>query len=159
MPYYYDTARSVSSNGTGSTESCHLAFLTVANQAEAKIKAIYGSALFGTAGGARLRVKTCATAATGGTAQVPQPRNSRSPACQLTVVNDTSAITPGGTPLLRLAVGLAQTGGNGGWVALEAPAAITLRPNAGANGNAEVHSIANAASVPIDITVEHSESD
>lgn len=119
--------------------------------------AIYGSARFGTAGGGQLRVKTCATAATGGSAVTPQPRHPTMPAAGLTAKSDASALTPGGTPVVRLAIGISQTGGPGGWAALEKAAGIHLAPNAGANGNAEIASIVNGTSVPIDITVEHSE--
>jgi hypothetical protein len=157
MPFYYDTVRATTTNGSGSTETTHLRFVTAANKRMALIRGLYAAAVFGTAGGGKLRLKTCATAASGGTAQVPAARDPSQPACDLVAANDATTITAGGTPVVRLAVGFAQTGGNGGWVAPEPSAGITLLPNAGATGNAEIASIANAASVPIDITVEHSE--
>lgn len=149
--------RQTTSNGSGSTLTTHLRLLTVANVESARIRGIYGSAIFGTAGGAQLRVVTCATAGTGGTSTTPSKRNPNNPAASLTALNDATAITPGGTPVQRLAVGIAQTGGNGGWVALEPDASITLLPNAGANGNAEIGSYCNAASVPLSITTEFCE--
>lgn len=157
IPYYYDVVRTTATNGSGATDSDHLHFLTVANQESAQIRGIYGSARSGTGGGMSLRLITAATPGSGGTAQTPQPRNSRSPAADLTVANDATSLTPGGTPKLRLSIGVAQLGGNGGWQALEPAAGLTLQPNGGANGNAELHSIANAASVPFDVTVEHAE--
>ncbi len=45
----------------------------------------------------------------------------------------------------------------GGWVNLEAPAAIQLLANGGANGNADMVSIFNAASVVFDATMEIAE--
>lgn len=131
--------------------------MTVANVEAAQIRGLYGSSIFGTAGGAKLRLVTCATAGTGGTSQTPAKRNPGNPAASLTALNDATAITPGGTPTQRLGVGVAQTGGNGGWVALEPAAGISLLPNAGANGNAEIGSVCNAASVPLDIIMEFCE--
>lgn len=158
MPYYYDSNRVESTDGTGSTELQHLRMQTVANQKVAKIKAIHGSAQFGTAGGAKLRLKAASSIGSGGTAHTVSKRNPDSPSAGLTVFNAATALTAGtGTVVQRVAVGLAQTGGHGAWYALEEDAALALLPNGGANGNAELWSIANAASVPLDMTVEHSE--
>lgn len=126
----------------------------MANQESAKLVGLYGAARFGTAGGAQLRVKTFATASTVGSAKTPAERHPNGPAASLTAFTGPTA---GATPVVRLTVGLAQTGGTGGWVALEPSAAITLLANGGANGNADVFSIAASASVPLDFTVEHSE--
>jgi hypothetical protein len=126
----------------------------VANQETSKIVGIYGAARFGTAGGAQLRVKTWSTASTVGSSKTPGKRHPSFPAASLTAF---TGPTSGTTPTVRLTVGLAQTGGTGGWVALEPAAALTLLPNGGANGNADVFSIAASASVPVDFTVEHSE--
>lgn len=158
MPFYYDTHRETTTNGSGSTESQHLRFQSAANQESARIVALYGSCIFGTAGGAKLRIKTASSIGSGGTSQTPAKRNPNNPAAGLTAFNDATALTAGtGTVTERLAIGMAQTGGMGAWVALEPSAGISLLPNGGANGNAEVWSEANAASVPIDITVEHAE--
>lgn len=157
MPFYFDTVRATTTNGTTLTESPHLLGLTAANQRVASLRGLYGTARSGTAGGASLRVKTAGTAGTGGTSQTPAKRESGQPAAGLVVTNDATTITPGMTLTVRLAVGLAQTGGNGGWVALEPAAALSLMPNAGANGNMEIYSIAVGTSVPIDVTMEHAE--
>jgi hypothetical protein len=42
----------------------------------------------------------------------------------------------------------------GGWVALETDHAPALLPNGGANGNLEIGSLANAASVTLEATSE-----
>lgn len=153
MPFYFDANRITTTNGTTQTESTHMAILTVANQNTAQIRALYGSMRFGTAGGGALRLYTGASAASGGTALTPNKRHPDGPAASTGVVDDNSAITPGGTLKLRQSVGLSQTGGLGGWIALESADAVTLKPNGGANGNAEVKSIANGVSVPVDIGV------
>lgn len=146
------------SHGTGSTEKQHLLFLTASQQETAKIKAISGCALFGTAGGAKLRAKQASTAGSGGTAHTVSKRNSRNPAAGLVATDNGTSITAGtGTVVQRLAIGLAQTGGQGGWAALEDPEAISLQPNGGAAGNLELWSIANAVAVPLDMMVVHSE--
>ena len=158
MPFYYDVIRQASSNGSGSTESTHLRFLTVANQQEAKIKTLFGSAVFGTAGGGKLRAYQGTTPSSGGTAATVSKRNPNNPAAQLTAFNDATAITPAsGTVVQRLSVGFAQTGGQGAWMALEPDDAITLLPNAGANGNLDIASICNGTTVALDIKVGHSE--
>lgn len=113
--------------------------------------------MFGTAGGGKLRLKTAATIGSSGSAQTPAKRNANSPAAGLTVFNDGSTLTAGTTLTQRLAVGVAQTGGHGGWCALEPAAGLTLLPNGGTNGNAELYSIFNGSAVPVDITVEFAE--
>lgn len=158
LPFYFETCRQEASNGAGSTETEHLLFLTASQQESAAIKAIYGNSIFGTAGGGKLRAKQASTAGSGGAAQTVSKRNSRSPAAGLVATNAGSAFTAGtGTVVQRLTVGLAQTGGQGAWAALEDSAAIRLQPNGGAAGNLELWSIMNAASVPLDMMVEHSE--
>lgn len=157
MPFYFKTNRITTTNGSGSTESTHLLFLTVANQISAVVKGIYGSLVHGTAGGAKLRAYRGATAGSGGTSKTPAKSNGSSPAAALTAFDDQTSITPGGTLVNQVTVGLAQTGGQGAWVALEPDDGLYLSPNAGANGNLEIKSIANATSVPLDITVTHSE--
>lgn len=154
MPFFYDLNQSVTSNGSANTETNHMRLLTVANQETAKIVGLYGAARHGTAGGAQLRVKTWATASSAGSAATPAKRHPSFPAASTTAF---TAPTSGTTPTVRLTVGLAQTGGTGGWVALEPSAALTLLPNGGANGNADVFSIANGTSVAVDFTLELSE--
>jgi len=155
MPFYYDINRSnVTTNGSAGTETDDLRLLTVASQGHARIMALYGAARFGTAGGAQLRVKTFGTASTAGSAVTPAPRNPRAPAAQSTAF---SGPTAGSTPVIRMTVGVAQTGGTGGWMALEPDHAIALLSGGGANGNGDVFTIANAASVVLDYTVEINE--
>src|SRR5262245_13242872 len=154
MPFFFDTNQSVTSNGSANTETDHLRFLTVSQQETAKVVGLYGACRFGTAGGAQIRLKPFGTASTAGSGVTPAKRHPSFPAASLTAF---SGPTAGATPTVRLTVGLAQTGGTGGWVAIEPGAAISLLANGGANGNLDVYSIANGASVPIDFTVEHSE--
>ncbi len=125
--------------------------LTIANQETCRVAGIYGTARSGTAGGGSLRLKTYSVASTVGQQQTPQPRHPSAPAASVTAFQ---APTAGTFKALRMSVGLAQTGGMGGWVNLEAPASIQLLANGGANGNADVVSIMNAASVAFDATVE-----
>lgn len=154
MPFYYDVARSVTTNGTTLTETDHLRILTVANQEMARVTALYGSCRFGTAGGATLRLATYGTASTSGSAATPAPRNPNSPAAQTTAF---TGPTVGTTQTIRATVGLAQTGGQGGWVATEVDNAIALKPNGGATGNADMLSLAVGVSVPVDYTLEMQE--
>ena len=111
---------------------------------------------FATAGGAQLRFKdNTGTVASGGTAQTPIPKNRRgNPAAQSAWKNDATAITPGGTLLVRGMVGFAQTGGMGGYVPIVPTAAIQMMPNATNPVDVEITSLAATASVPFDLQVE-----
>ena len=154
MPFFYDINQAFTSNGTANTETDHLRLLTAANQETAKIVGLHANARFTTAGGAQLRLKTFATASTAGSSVTPAKRHPSFPAAALTAF---SGPTVGTTPTVRMTVGIAQTGGHGGWVANSPDHAYSLLPNGGANGNADVFSIGSAASVTGDFTVETSE--
>jgi hypothetical protein len=159
MPFYYDVNRSETSNGSAGTSSTHFWVKTAANQDSCAIKGMYVAGRFGTAGGAQFRLShNTGTTASGGTAQTPAPRNLRgNPAAQSVWANDATAITAGTTLVQRVSVGFAQTGGMGGWVALEPSAAIVMMPNATNPVDVEFTSVASAASVTFDATIEFSE--
>lgn len=154
MPFYYDINTNYTSNGSAATETDHLRLLTVAEQETCHICGIYAAARFGTAGGAQIRVKTFGTASSSGSSITPQPRNPNSEAANTTGY---TAPTAGSSPATRLTVGMAQTGGMGGWVALEPSHAFALLANGGAKGNADFFSICNAATVLFDLSVEINE--
>lgn len=159
MPFYYDVSRSCTSNGSAGTSSTHLWATTVANQETVGISGVYAASRFGTAGGAQLRIRdNTGTVASGGTATTPTPRNRRgAPAAQSAWKNDATAITVGATLLTRVTIGFAQTGGMGGWVATEPTAKVQMMPNATNPVDVEWDSLANAASVTFDLTVEFGE--
>lgn len=158
MPFY-DVTRSTTSNGSANTESTHLWGNTVANQEPVSLIGAYAAARFATAGGGQLRIKdNTGTTASGGTTQTPSPKNRRSaPAAQSAWKSDATAITPGTTLVIRSTVGFAQTGGMGGYVAPTPQGAIQMLPNAINPVDVEITSVAAAASVPIDITVDIAE--
>jgi hypothetical protein len=147
--FVYDYNQTFTSNGSAATESDHWRFLTVAEQETAKLKDWYGTARSGTAGGGSLRIKTFTTPSTGGTSYTLNKKNPNNPAAQTTAFYTPTA---GGTPVVRLAVGLAQTGGQGGYLAPTLPDSIDLLANGGANGNLDIFSIFNAASIALDIS-------
>ena len=159
MPFYYDLFRAFTTNGSADTLSTHFRLLTIANQLPVRLVGLYANAREGTAGGGDISIVTAGTAGSAGTAQTPALRNPRSPAAEVTAFNDNdaAAITAGATPTERVSVGFAQTGGMGGWVALENDHAVLLKPNGGADGNAEVSSRADAVSQKIRVTLELSE--
>lgn len=159
MPFYYDVTRAITTNGSANTESSHYRIATVANQETAAMKGVYGAARFATAGGAQLRLKdNSGTAASGGTSQTPRPKNIRGAvAAQTTFFNDATAITPGATLTTRLTVGVAQTGGMGGYQPIEPAAAVQMMPNAASPVDCEVTSLAASASVLIDMGIDFSE--
>lgn len=159
MPYFYDVSRAFTSNGSAGTESCHLWGKTAANQETASVSGVYVASRFGTAGGGQLRIKSnSGTATSGGTATTPTPRNIRgNVAAQSVYAHDGTAITTGGTYLVRATVGFAQTGGMGGWVATEPQAKIQMMPNTISPVDVSFYTVCNAASVTGDLTVEFGE--
>jgi len=157
MAFYYDLNRALTSNGSALTESTHFRLATVANQETCRLMSLYGTCRGGTAGGGSLRVKTWATASTGGTSQTPAKKNPNSPAASVTAFNDATAITPGTTAVVRLSIGVAQTGGTGGYVPTEKEAPIALLANGGANGNLDLLSIFNATSQAFDAFMDLAE--
>jgi hypothetical protein len=157
VPMYYSINRETSTNGSANTRSPHLLALTGSGVA-ARIVGVYGSCQSGTAGGASLLLDVADTSAgSGGTAGTELKRNPSYPSATTVLTTDASAITPGSTLQTHVAVGLAQTGGMGGWVALEPDHALALRSGGGANGNCEVASKANGTSITLRATLEWAE--
>lgn len=160
MPFYYSVTKTpgtpgtaITSNGSANTLSTHFRTTTAANQPMLRIIGLYGSARFGTAGGGSLYVVRPGAVGSGGTANTPEKRNPAYAAASSSWFDDATAITAGTTPKQQLSVGVAQTGGQGGWVALEVDHAIALPPAAASTG-LEVASKFNAASVTFDATIE-----
>jgi hypothetical protein len=159
LPFYYDLNRITATNASGATESSHPWATTAANQETVGVSGLYVSGRGGTAGGATIRLKhNTGTIASGGTTQTAAPRNLRgSPAAQNVWKNDATAITAGTTLVQRVSIGFAQTGGMGGWVATEPTAKVQMMPNGANPIDVEITSIANGATLPIEITVEFGE--
>lgn len=158
MPYYYDVYRAHTTNSSANTCSWAIRLLTVANQPTMKIVGLIAASRFGTAGGGQIRLRTTATNTDGGgTSYTPAKRNSSNPTVNTTAFTDATAITAGGAVTEHISVGFAQTGGTGGWTALDGDHAMNLNANGGVNGAATVASFATTASVTMDITVEFSE--
>lgn len=153
MPFYYDVTRETSTNGTTQTLSTHLRCTTAA-AVPAGIVGLYADARHGTAGGGVVYLVRAGAAGTGGTAATENKKHPDNPTAGTAFLDDTSAITPGTGPQVQSTVGIAQTGGQGGWVALERDMALQLKAAGGANGNAEVGSKAVGTSVPINVTVD-----
>lgn len=145
------------SNGTANTLATHLRALTIANQMTTRIMGVYANARFNTAGGAMFAGIRGGAAGSGGTSNTPAKVNNNERAADSTWFDDQSAITPGTTPIQQITIGFAQTGGQGGWVALEVDNAIALLANGGANGNFEFGSFANTASVTFDANIQFQE--
>lgn len=159
MPFYYDIERAITTNAAAGTESTHMWSKTVANQETESISACYIGSRFGTAGGGVIRIKdNTGASASGGTAQTPRPRNIRgAPAAQTIFQNDASAIAAGATLTVRVGIGFAQTGGMGGWVATEPVNKIQGMPNTTNPVDLEWTSVASAANVTADLTIEMGE--
>jgi hypothetical protein len=157
MPAYYDVTFAATTNSAVNTQSTqtHIRLLT-GTGLNAFIKGGYAAARSGTAGGGQLRCITAATAMSSqGTGATPTKRNPNTAAATSSAATATTC--QGATTIVRWSVGFAQTGGMGGWVAIEPDASVQLNAAGGANGNAEFSTLANGASIPVDLTVEFSE--
>lgn len=117
-----------------------------------------------TAGGASLRWKENLSSTggmpSGGSSSAVNPKNRRgNPAAQSIWNSDTSAITAstGAATGERIAVGLAQTGGMGGYVPIVPTAALQMMPSSTTLFNPaswEMTSIAASTSISFDWTVD-----
>jgi len=152
--FYYDVNAAQTSNGSANTENQSARLLTVANQRTCAIMGMYVSARMTSAGGLVARLKTMGTAGTAGSAYTPGKRDPDAPAASTTAF---TAHTVGSTPTVRQVVGVAAQGGFGGWFAATLEQAVILKPNGGANGNAEITNLAGLASVLFDLALEFAE--
>jgi hypothetical protein len=160
MPFYYDvTQTGVSTNGSAGTVSKHLLVLTptvAAGKGPANLTALMAAARGSVAGGCILRIAQFATAGSGGSGVTPAKRHPNNPAANTTAAN--GSYTGGSsTETDRAVVGFPTTGEQGYWIAPTDDAAITLANGGGANGNAEIQSIAGIASVTFEFTLEFNE--
>jgi hypothetical protein len=159
MPLYYDLNFGFTSAAGAGTEGTFMWGHTVANQETVGIVGLYGSARGGTAGGGTLRIKTnTGTTASGGTAQTPAAKNLRyAVAAQSVWANGGTAIVAGTTLTARVSVGLAQTGGMGGYIPITPQDAIQLMPNATNPVDVEFTDLFNGSSIVLDSTIEFQE--
>jgi hypothetical protein len=157
LPAYFDVAASLTSSTSAGTATSGAIRLLTGTAVAAAIKGVYVGTRSGTAGGGQMRLITAGTALSSmGTGITPNKRNPNTPYAAATT-SAASGQTHANTTNLRASIGTAQTGGMGGWVAIEPDAAILLLAAGGANGNFEAVPFYNAASMAYDITVEFSE--
>src|SRR5713226_5410101 len=159
MRFYYSIYRSALTNGTAGTESTTGHIRVVSGSARTvAVTGIYAAARATTTGGLVLRMKQwTTTASSGGSAFTPVKRYPNNPAASLVAATDASAITAGtGGPNITLALGC-PAGGGAGWVPTDPADAIQMEAGGGANNNLDIYSIASAASMAVDITVEVAE--
>jgi hypothetical protein len=161
VPYYYSISKTpgtpgtaCTTNGGANTLSTHFRFATVANQMVARIMGLFAASRFGTAGGAALYLVRPGTIGSGGTANTPaSKKGTLNRAADTTAFDDATAITPGATPIQQQAVGFAQTGGQGGWVALEPMTVTRWRRTRARTASSRSPRKANTASVTFDPTI------
>jgi hypothetical protein len=152
MLYYGSSAQGLTSNGSALTETDHMQFLTGSTRG-ANLVAVYASGRSATPGGNTIRLRRFTTPSTAGSGLTPQPRDT---GAQAAVTGVVTGPTAGSTTKNQLSFGFPATGGNG-WVAIEPSNGIYLVAGGGANGNCDVFSICNAASLALDISVDHTE--
>lgn len=152
--FYYDIHASLTTSASAGTATGALRVLTVANGPVAKINGLYCGGRMAAAGGLILRLQSYATPGTAGSAYTPGKRHPSSPAASLTAF---TGHTPGATAKNRVIVAASAQGGLGGWFAATDEQALSLLPNGGANGNAEVECVSGLASTNFDVAVEFAE--
>jgi len=152
--FYYDVNAAQTSNASANTENQSARALTVANQRTAAIMGLYVAARMAAAGGLVMRLKTAATPGTVGGATTPGKRDADAPAAATTWF---TAHTVGTTLTTRQIIGCSAQGGFGGWFAAAIEQALILKPNGGANGNAEITNISGLSSTLFDLAVEFAE--
>ena len=152
--FYYDLSAAQTANATPGTVNQSARLLTVANQRTAAIMGLYVSGRNSSAGGIVLRLNTAATAGSAGSAYTLAKRDPDAPAASTTAF---TAHTVGTTLTTRQVIGCAAQGGFGGWFAATPEQALVLKPNGGANGNAEVANLASLASAVFDLSMEVAE--
>ena len=154
MPFYYNFSRSATTNGTGNTCSAHVRLITVANQQNCVVVQLMAAVRNSTtAGSGFLSVATLAADSTGGmTSITPAKANPLSQAASTTAFTDATSTAKGSAVTRLFSIGFAQTGGQGGWVALERDNGQTLNPNGGANGNLSLESFTATASQLLEVS-------
>lgn len=147
MPFYNTEAAGLS-NSVAGTEWAN-ATMRTGSQAARICQCLFNPENRLTVGAMRLRIAAFATPSTGGAAPAGDPFDNNNPASTTIGLIGSPIATPGsGTRTTHLSIGADQLGPSGGvWAARNRSAAITLNPNAGANGNADVLMISTTASV------------
>lgn len=151
--YYTINYQSASTNATPLTELDMLRTVTGATRSASFVQVIV-SARSSTVGGGTIRLRRYATASTTGTAITAIAKD---PGGQATTITAATLPTAGTTATQVMSIGFSQTGAQGFWGAAEPNDAVLLNAGGGANGNLDFFSIANANSVPFDLTTEHIE--
>jgi len=157
---YYDWGQngkvsSITTSGTANTETARVGMLTQSAKPSANITGVFANAQGSSAGGGFLACATFTTAGAAGTgtSQTPNKKNPNQAASQ--VLTYTGTFTAGtGTRSDRITVGFAQTGGQGGWIAVTPDAALVLFSGGGATGWGEFRDLANAASQQFSYQIE-----
>lgn len=152
MPFYFAVSLQGITAGTSQTDQLQL--LTGSQKRACRVTGVYGAADNTTVGGIAVRGGRFGTASTSGSAVTPQKRDPDGPAAG---TGANSLPTAGSTFTQQLAASVSQTGGGQPWFAIEPDAAVTLDPDGGANGNMDFYTLASAASMALDLTVEFNE--
>lgn len=162
MPMGYDAAqRNITTNGTGNTETVRWQLITGSQKPSAVFTGMFAQCAGSVAGGGLMQASTFATAGSvgSGTAVTLNKKNSNNAAAGTVYNNNSGGALTGGssTRSPRCATGFAQTGGQGGWIAITPDMGITLVANGGANGYLEGADLANAATQTFNYQIELSE--
>jgi len=156
---YYDVGqRAITTNASANTETVRVQFISGSQKPTVNLTGVFANAVGSSAGGGVFTGSTFGTAGSvgSGTAVTPNKKNPNN-AASGTVVNNNSggALTGGsGTRSVRITVGFAQTGGQGGWMALTPDAAIAVLANGGTNGYLEFADLANGTSQTFNYELE-----
>lgn len=152
--YYTINLQGLSTNSSAATETDHLRTVTGSTRSASFVQ-IIASARGSTVGGATIRLRRFQTPATGGSAVTPLAKDQGGQASTITASSAPSTGT--GTNFNVASIGFSQTGAQGFWGAAEPNDAILLNASGGQSGNMDIISIANASTIPFDLTSEHIE--
>ena len=154
MPAYYSFNRAATTAGSANTCANHIRLLTIANQQNCAVVQLMAAVRNSTtAGSGILSVANYAqSSSAGGSALTPVEMNPKGSAAETTVFSDATAFTSFPAVTRLFSIGYAQTGGQGGWVALERDNAVILNPNAGAAGNLSLESFTATASQALEVS-------
>ncbi len=161
MPMGYDIGAVGVTATTTSTMAASLLTTTAANKPNCSITAVWsqiGGNAMTTAGGGYFMGSTWQTVGVQTTTTTPNKKNFLNAAAStLAVALAANGAVGTGTQNVRIAVGFAQTGGTGFWMAANPDMALTLPQGGTVNGYADFISRTATASMLQNLTVEFSE--
>lgn len=154
MPYYYGTATQQNTNASANTDTLLMNITGIAGFRGAIQKLICGTYVTPADNAVRLQLRRTTALNTAGSAIVPNPMAGDSPAASAVLTTLPTAGTLAAVPVIQLAF---NQRGTAMWAAFNPDEGITVTGAAAANGQVVVDSQSTGTSVPVSLTLVHSE--